>query len=206
MPSPAAVERSALLALLQTLPPTSDTLCGDYDARGLAAHLWVRERRPQALPGLVVPPLHRVTAALEQRAAARPHEELVADLVAGPPPWSPARWSDAGELHEWFVHHEDVRRVAAPGPLAASPERDAALWARVRAVGPLLTARARGLALVVATPDGRVRRLRSGALPVVVRGPVPELLLWLFGRDWADVELEGSEEAVAAARAAPRGV
>ena len=38
------------------------TLCGDWDTGDLAAHLVVRDRRPDALLGLGIPPLRGYTA------------------------------------------------------------------------------------------------------------------------------------------------
>lgn len=205
--TPAARERAALLSLLEKVGPTSDTLCEGWRTRELAAHLVTRERQPAALPGIVLPPLHGLTATLEKRAAERPYDELLAALQGGPPLWAPARWTEAGELAEWFVHHEDARRPVDPTPRAADPELDDALWGRLAVFGRVNTLKARGLAITLATPDGRERKVRSGDKAVLVRGTPPELTLWLFGRrGTAQVELDGSAEAVAATHQATIGL
>jgi uncharacterized protein (TIGR03085 family) len=55
MPSLARPERAALLDLLTGVGPDAPTLCEGWTTHDLAAHLVVRERRPHAVPGLVVP-------------------------------------------------------------------------------------------------------------------------------------------------------
>jgi len=200
MPSPAAGERAALVALLEDTGPDAPTLCGDWTTHDLAAHLVVRDSQPLALPGLVVPVLHAVTAAYERRARRRPYDDLVAALRTGPPPLSPAQLGDLAELHEWYVHHEDVRRRVAPGTRATSAALQDGLWARLAVLGPVLALRAHGLGLVLATPDGRRRRVRRGGAETVLTGEPGELLLWMFGRKAAaDVHLWGSPDAVALA-------
>ena len=46
-------ERAELAATLRTVGPDAPTMCGDWDARDLAAHLVIRERRPDAALGIV---------------------------------------------------------------------------------------------------------------------------------------------------------
>ena len=63
------------------LPP----LCEGWTTRDLAAHLVVRERRPDALPGLMFGPLASHTARLQnQLAASTTWEDLVELLASGP--------------------------------------------------------------------------------------------------------------------------
>ncbi|MFP5220308.1 MAG: TIGR03085 family metal-binding protein [Actinomycetes bacterium] len=211
MTSPAAAERAALLTLMAERGPDARTLLPAWTTHDLAAHLVVRERQPWAVPGLVVPPLRRATAALERRARTRPYEDLLARLRSGPPPWSPGGalrgpLDGLTDLHEFFVHHEDVRRADDPAPRRLDADLDRGLWDRVRVMGPGLTARARGLRIVVEAPGGRRATLRPAGDPVVVRGEPGELLLWLFGRrEVADVELVGSADARARAATARLG-
>lgn len=207
MPSPAASERAALLALMSTLGPSAETLCEGWMTHEMAAHLVARERRPQALPGIVFARLHPVTEFYEHRQATRTYDELLGDLQSGPPLWSAARWSDAGELAEWYVHHEDVRRPADPSPRVVSPELDAALWTRLAVFGRVNTLRARGLGISITTPDGRARRVRRGPQEVTVHGTPAELTMWLFGRRGAaDVRVEGDAGSVQFAQAVPLGL
>jgi uncharacterized protein (TIGR03085 family) len=198
----ARAERAALLDLLTELGPDAPTLCAGWTTHDLAAHLVVRERRPQAVPGLVLPALHGVTARLERRMRPTPYDDLLAVLREGPPRWSPLGLPDPlydpANLHEFYVHHEDVRRLVTPGPRAATPGLDAALWDRLRLLGPVFTARARGLGITLVTPGAQSIRVRRGEHEVVLRGTARELFLWLFGRRGvADVTADGSPGAVA---------
>ncbi len=205
--TPAARERADLLSLLEKVGPTSDTLCDGWQTQQLAAHLVARERQPAALPGILLPPLHGLTQRIEKHTASRPYEELLATLADGPPLWAPARWTEAGELAEWFVHHEDARRPVDPTPRAADPALDDALWGRLAIFGRVNTLKARGLAITLETPDGRTRTVRKGDQAVTLRGSVTELTLWLFGRrDVAQVEIDGTPEAVSAATQAQIGL
>lgn len=209
MTSVAAAERAALLDLLEELGPEAPTLCEGWTTHDLAAHLVVRERRPHAVPGLAVPALHGITEALERRMRRVPYDELVARLRSGPPRWSPGgalggRLHGVTDVHEFYVHHEDVRRLVDPSPREPAPGLDDALWARLRLLGPALALRARGLGITVVTPDGRSTRLRRGEDEVVLRGTPREVFLWLFGRRAAaHVEIEGTPAAVEKALVAP---
>ena len=71
-------ERSALIEIMRAVGPDAPTLCEGWTTRDLAAHLVVRERRPDALPGLMFAPLASHTARLqEQLAASTTYEDLV---------------------------------------------------------------------------------------------------------------------------------
>lgn len=206
MTSHAAAERAALLDLLADAGPAGPTLIPPWTTHDLAAHLVVRETRPYAVPGMFLSPLQPLTAAVERRVRRTPYEDLLARLRSGPPTLSAGALSrGASDLHEFFVHHEDVRRVGFPGPRALSPALEDALWSRVRALGPGLTARA-GLGITAERPDGTRARLRPGRDGVVVRGTPGEVLMWVFGRrDVAEVELLGDPSAVERARTCPLG-
>ena len=47
----ASRERAALVTTMRAVGPDAPTLCGDWTTRDLAAHLVLRERRPDAAPG-----------------------------------------------------------------------------------------------------------------------------------------------------------
>ncbi|MCW2607045.1 MAG: hypothetical protein JWO60_1738 [Frankiales bacterium] len=196
MTSLARQERAALLVRLADAGPDAPTLCGDWTTHDLAAHLVVRERQPYAVPGMVVEALQRPTAWLEGRARQRAYEDLLARLRRGAPPWSPvgspvAAVYDAANVHEFYVHHEDVRRAAGLGARTLGPELEAALWVRSRVLAPLFLRRVRGVRVELVTPAGRSLVARRGEGHVTVRGEVGELFLWLYGRE-ADVVVEGT--------------
>lgn len=207
----AATERAALLDLMTELGPAAPTLCEGWATHELAAHLVARERRPQAVAGILVRPLHGLTAAAEARMRRLPYDDLLATLRGGPPLWSAGGalrgpLSGITDVHELYVHHEDVRRLVDPTPRQAGADLDAALWKRLRLLGPALTSRL-GVGLSVVTPDGRTARVRKGPDPVTLHGTPAELFLWLFGRrSVAAVEVSGSPAAQQAARTAPLGL
>lgn len=203
--TPSASERAALVSELLRRGPGAPTLCEGWRARDLAAHLVVRERRPDAALGLVLPPLagrgERVRAAV----AARPFEELVAAVADGPPRLSPFALPGvdaAVNTGEHFVHVEDLRRAGEepeePRDLPADVRR--ALWAGLRGRARLLYRRS-PVGVVLETPEGRavVRRAPEGAGEVVLRGGTGEVLLHSFGREAvARVELDGAPQDVRA--------
>lgn len=198
-------ERADLLVLMATLGPDAPTLCEGWTTHDLAAHLVARERRLLATPGLVLPRLRAVTARYEREAKRTPYEDLLKVLLKGPPFWSPVALPPAN-VHELFVHHEDVRRPQGLGQRSLSRDLEDALWERLFAVGPAFTRRAKGLGIRIQTPGARTMRIRRGPDEVVLRGEVGELFLWLFGRRAAaEVTVEGSPDAVARAIAVPLG-
>jgi uncharacterized protein (TIGR03083 family) len=64
-------ERAALCDLLDELGPDQPTLCTGWQTRDLAAHLVVRERRPDAAPGILFAPLAGYTKRVQEPSASR---------------------------------------------------------------------------------------------------------------------------------------
>lgn len=192
-------ERAALCDLFTSLGPEAPTLCTGWRTRDLAAHLVLRERRPDAAPGILLRPLAAYTKRVQDAIARRPWTELVELVRTGPPVLAPTRIPLLDRLVnsvELFVHHEDVRR-ARPGwePRPPDPERDAATWAGVARAGKL-TLRRSPVGLVLRRPDGAEVVARRGPNTVIVTGEPGELLLWAFGRDQARVDFEGEQAAL----------
>src|SRR5688572_14800970 len=73
-------ERHDLCDLALELGPDAPTLCGDWDARGLLAHLYVREHRPLAGLGITLPPLARLTDQAMERASSEEFARLIAKV------------------------------------------------------------------------------------------------------------------------------
>lgn len=206
--SHAAVLRAELADALLAVDPHAPTLCEGWEARHLAAHVVLRERSVVVGAGLVLPPLagraqDRIDALADQAATEGSYRDLVARVADGAARWHPTAWApDTGNLVEFFVHTEDVRRGAGDlTPRELDPELTEALWKQlVRSAG--LRARRSGVGLVLVRDDGRRARVRkpsgdSGV--VVVRGAVGELVLWSTGRGAAaDVTLTGHPTDVAA--------
>lgn len=203
----AQAERHALCDLLLEVGPDAPTLCEGWTASDLAAHLVVRERRPDALPGNVVSALAGHTEKVRVSARdERGWEELVALIRSGPP--APLRLVDEPfNTVEFFVHHEDVRR-AAPGwkPRQLDPAEDEALWGRLNVMGRVLT-RKSPIGVAGESPGFGCVTLRTGSPLVVLRGAPGELVLAAFGRmAHADVEFEGDELSIERLRHANLGV
>jgi len=198
-------QRAQLCDLFEYLGPDAPTLCEGWVTRDVAAHLWVREHRPWAVPGMVATDgvLHRSTDRLQARVAQRPYKEIVASLRGGAPVRTPVL-GEAVDLHEWFVHQEDVRRANDMAPQVDS-EVDGALWKIVPVFGRFLTRKAKGLEITLVTPFGRRRRVRGGDHWVEARGRAQELFLWLYDRP-AEVEVIGDDEGLARLRSVPLGM
>jgi len=189
-PSFTARERRELADLLDRLGPGAPTLCEGWDTAHLAAHVVVRERRPDALVGLgaeQVRPDSRLaswTHRLEDELrASTPYADVVDRLRAGPPAWSPMGWpglGDALNTTEFAIHHEDVRRAQPDWSPRTLPRADQdALWRAAGLFGRRAGGR-RGLVLRRSDVDGAEKRF--GAAGRTVEGEPLELLLWSSGR------------------------
>ena len=126
----ARAERQALCDTFVELGPDAPTLCDPWRTRDLAAHLVVRERRPDAAVGIW---MHRrspaTPSACRPRIAQGDWAQLVETIRTGPPWWSPARIDRVDAIFntvELVVHHEDaLRGDGAVGPRREVPERTA---------------------------------------------------------------------------------
>jgi uncharacterized protein (TIGR03085 family) len=197
-PSLAERERRELADLLAEVGPDAPTLCGGWNTAHLAAHLVVRDNRPDALfgYGLEAAGVGGPFAAWAHHAEDRlrtstPYAEVVARVRSGPPAWLPMAWPPVARLlngTEFAIHHEDVRRAQPDWTARDLPREDqdtlwsaAALYAR-RAAGR------RGVVFRRSDVDGVEKQVGAGGR--VVAGEPMELLLWAAGRrDVARVEV-----------------
>ena len=90
----AAAERARLADLLLEKGPHAPTLCGGWSTRDLAAHLWLRESRPDAFAALFIPPLSRHLDRLTADTKRRDYAEVVREWAAGPSALNPMRAAD----------------------------------------------------------------------------------------------------------------
>ena len=213
-------ERLALSALLDQAGPGQPTLCEGWTTLDLAAHLVMRERRPDAGLGLLGGPLAAHTRAVQRRLAERtPYPRLVQMIRSGPPRLSLFALPGADEranVMEYFVHHEDVRRAQPDWePRKLDPGLTEELWGRLRMARFVLRKAPVGVELVrddqpePGGPGGpRVRITARARTPVVtVTGAPAELTIWALGRTTAArVRLDGSDAAVAALSGARWGI
>jgi uncharacterized protein (TIGR03085 family) len=211
-------ERLALCALLEQTGPSAPTLCDGWTTLDLAAHLVLRERRPDAGAGIMIGPLAGYTRRVQRGLAERESFDGLIDAIRnGPPRMSPFRLPGVDEranLVEFFVHHEDIRR-GRPGwaDRKVTPALSEALWGRLGMARFILRKAPVGVELVrddITTDPGqsRVRITAKARTPVVtVTGAPGELALWTAGRrDAAQVRLDGTEAAVRTLKGARWGL
>lgn len=197
----ASDERRDLAALLLEVGPDAPTLCEGWRTRDLAAHLWVREREPWQLVSAILP--GRSMADVLRRADGRAsYERVVRNWATRPTPPNPVAVDGVDRLMntaEHFVHHEDVRRAGqSPAEARAlGPDAEHDLRQAISRLAPLLLAKSRvGVRLV--DDQGRVFERGKQRPQVQISGPVGELVLFLFGRDVARVDVAGDPASVQA--------
>jgi uncharacterized protein (TIGR03085 family) len=202
-------ERHALCDTALALGPDVRTLCGDWTARDLVAHLLVREARPIAAAGIAVPFMAGLTERAMARAARAPFPDMVKKLYdPGLTPYRLPGVERLTNLLEYFVHHEDLRRAQPgwePRELPAADEDE--LWKLLPGAAKLATRKV-GLPIGIRRSDrpGREATVRKGDDPVVVTGRPSELVLFFFGRDQLDgVTFEGPPTATTRLQEADRG-
>jgi uncharacterized protein (TIGR03085 family) len=206
-------ERTALCDLLSELGPDQPTLCAGWRTADLAAHLVLREHRPDAGAGVMGGPLAGYTSRVQNRLLAKtPFPRLVELIRIGPPRLSMFAlpgMDERANLVEYFVHHEDIRRAQPDWePREIGPGVADELWRRLRLARLLLRRAPVGLELVRADTraggdgSGRVRITVRARTPVVtVAGTPAELTLWTMGRTGAArVRMDGSDADIAALR------
>jgi uncharacterized protein (TIGR03085 family) len=208
--TPATAERRRLADTFLEVGPDAATLCDPWATRDLAAHLVLRERRPDAAAGILVPRLAGYTDKVQRQLAAGDWEQLVEQVRDGPPLWAPTRVDAIDRLvntTEFFIHHEDVLR-AQPGWAVREldPELEAGLADGLKRVKMLL--RKAPCGVVLEPTDGHASVVgKDGEPSVTVRGPVGELLLWSFGRQaHAVVEYDGADADVELLKTAKFGL
>jgi uncharacterized protein (TIGR03085 family) len=203
-PTLAQQERTILCDLFVDLGPAAPTLCEGWLTADLAAHLVVRERRPDSGPGLVWPPLAGYTDKIRRAVRDRtPWDELVETVRSGPPRLL-RPFDGPMNTVEFFIHVEDVRRAGAgwePRPI--SPELADALWARV---GPGGMAKKLPATIVITSP-GRADKERGTGPRLTLAGDPGELTMFGAGRQGASrVEISGDGALADRLRAVPLGI
>ena len=183
-------ERSALADLMTKLGPDAPTCCGGWTTAHLAAHLVVRDRRPDALAGYALesagqdgPLVAWAHRAEDHLRTTTPYAEVVERVRSGPPFWLPMAWppvARAINATEFAIHHEDVRRAQPDwAPRSLSQADQDALWS----AAALYARRGAGRrGVVLRRTDGAGDERRIGAAGRTVEGEPMELLLWCAGR------------------------
>ena len=188
-PSLAQQERTTLCDLLVERGPDAPTLCEGWSTADLAAHLVVRERRPDSGPGLVWPPLAGYTDKVRTAVRDRTPWEKLVETVRRGPPLLLRPFDGPMNTVEFFIHVEDVRRAQEgwePRPIP--PELADALWARV---GPGGMAKKVPATIVITSP-GRAEKERGTGPRLTLAGDPGELTMFGSGRQGAArVEISG---------------
>lgn len=201
-------ERAALADALDADGPTAPTVLPGWEASDLLEHLLLREQRPDLMigPKLPVAPLARKAQEGLDALRALPWTERVEKFRSGPQKLSPVRAID-GLMNtvEYFIHLEDLRRARPDWePRALSAEDQAQLWAGLKRMARILVKA--DVEVTLMSPQGSVRvPSKKGRGAVSVHGPASELLLWAFGREHAQVNLQGDDAAISAMESARRG-
>lgn len=192
-------QRAALVDLMADLGPFAPTRCVGWQTQDLAAHLYVREHRVDALPGIGSARFARRTERIQRDELHR--RGFTGLLAALRRPGRLMRPLDRlVNTPEFFIHHEDVLRANGRRQALTATEQQE-LWPIAR----LLARRAQfkaGVRLVLRRTDtGTEVPMGQGARPVTVSGLPSELLLHLSGRE-AAVRVDGEPDAVVSWRTA----
>jgi uncharacterized protein (TIGR03085 family) len=200
-------ERVALADVLEQLGPDAPTLCDGWTTKELAAHVYVREHRPDASLGVL--PLGPLSAYTDRvmRGTLRTmgYDEIVRRLRTAPP------WLRLGNVDalintaEFFIHTEDARRPNNL-PLRELPaDFERAIWRRGSKQARISFRRVDARVRLIPTVGDPVE-VGSGEL-VEIRGLPSELLLLEFNRkDAARVDMTGATTAVDKVRNAKLGL
>jgi uncharacterized protein (TIGR03085 family) len=202
-------ERAAMCDTFEAVGADAPTLCEGWTTADLAAHLIVREHRPDAMPGVLIGkgPLARHTTNLMEAAKSKGYAAMIETLRNGPPLLYRVGPGAFANVMENWIHHEDIRRANGEGPRVADAEVDAFLWKTLGLSGKMSARKIKPFGLELDAGNGRRRVARDAEPRVVVHGPPGEMVLYFAGRkDAAQVDIEGPPEGLRALADAKFGV
>ncbi|MDV3221679.1 TIGR03085 family metal-binding protein [Intrasporangium sp.] len=205
-------ERQLLCDELERVGPDAPTLCEGWETRDLAAHLFVRESRPDLSIGAYLPTFAGRLEREQSTLAQGDYDALVSRVRAGAPRWNPLslpKVDEVANLVEYFVHHEDIRRAQPDwSPRELPEELQRALWAALRRLARLMFRSSPTGVVLVAPGIGRhAAKLPDAHGTVILRGDPAELVLFAYGRgDHAEVQFEGRADDVVALRESRLGL
>lgn len=197
MASWAEHERAALVDALTELGPDAPTLCDGWLTKDMAAHVYVRERRPDAALGVL--PLGPLSAYTNRVMASTlrtlGYDEIVRRIAHVPAHLRVGSLDSLINTVEYFVHTEDVRRPNAMPARDLPDDLQKTIWSRLSKQARLSFRRVDARLTLVPTIGDPVE-VGSGE-PLEVRGRPSELMMLAFNRkDAAKVDLVGSTSAV----------
>lgn len=201
-------ERAALVQTMRAAGPDAPTLCEGWTTRDLAAHLVIRERRPDAMPGILVGALASYTAKVQGQVSERSSwDELLEAIASGPPWYSPLRPFDAlANAAEMFIHHEDVLRAQPDwSPRVLADDQIKSLRPGIRTMARMTLSGAPAT-VTLRSIEGDTLATAGKGPAVSVTGEIPELLMFSAGRDQASVTFVGDTGLIEAVKAARKGL
>lgn len=203
----AAHERAALVDALEELGPDAPTLCDGWLTKDMAAHVYVRERRPDAALGVLpLGPVSRYTdRVMDSVLEAQGYEGLLRKLREPAPILRVLHIDEAINSVEFFIHTEDVRRPNNMPGRELPDEFERKIAGRLKQQGRLSFRRAGARVRLVPTV-GEPAEFGKG--PVVeVHGKPSELMLLAFNRKAdAKVEYTGDPAGIEAVKKARLGL
>lgn len=198
----AAAQREAFADVCEQVGPDAPTLCEGWTTKDLVAHVYVREHRPDAAPGVL--PLGPWSSYTERVMAStlrvQGFEALVRAVRTAPPWLRLGSVDEAVNTVEFYVHTEDVRRANGLPPRPLDMGLEQWVWRRLRRQARMAFRRVPATVRLVPTVGNPVDVGKGGA-PVEVRGRPTELLLLAYNRkDVADVEVSGDRQTLMSAQ------
>ena len=200
-------ERAALVATFREVSPDAPTLCEGWDARDLAAHLVVRERRLDAAPGILIPAFADYTERVQhQVSASTDWDVLVGQVADGPPLYSPFKLLDPiANVAEMFIHHEDVRRARPEWEPRTLDDQTTAALRRPVAMMSRMTLRKAPAKVILRTPQGDTLATVGRGQEIVITG-APGALLMFAARGEGRVTIDGPTDLIEAVKRARGGL
>lgn len=196
--------RLAICDTFEQVGAMAPTNCAGWRAQDLAAHLWIRDRRIDAQPGIALERFAGHTERVQREAMhSLGFERIVADLRR--PPLPIRLLMSYPNASEFTIHHLDVARPnGIEVELTEAEERS--LLPVTRMFARRVAANS-GVRLVVSPSVGDSFAHGTGNRPVHLTGAPSEILYFCAGRgEDADVDFTGESETVAALRASVKGL
>lgn len=187
-------QRAALADLLEELGPFAPTKCEGWQTQDLAAHLYIRERRPDALPGIGSEKFADRTQRIQ---ISELHKRGFLPIVQAirTPGWIMRPLDNLVNSSEFFIHHEDVLRANGRSQTLTAKEQQH-LWPVVKVLARKAQHTYEGQLTLTRTDTGARQKIGRGTRPIHLTGLPSELLLYLSGRE-ADVQVTGEPDSLA---------
>ena len=196
-------QRAALVNLMEELGPFAPTKCDGWQTQDLAAHLHIRERRLDALPGIGSKKFAGRTERIQDDTLHTLGFPAILDDIRRPG-WIMRPLDKLVNTSEFFIHHEDVLRANGRTQLL-TPSEQQELWPIAKILARKAQAAYKGRVVLTRSDTGDQTPIGQGGRIIHLSGLPSELLLCLSGRE-ADVALTGEPESVDAWQASINGL